>query len=187
MELSQLIRAVVNQTAHAVPGQPIPVRDDRNIDDELSTTFSQAARWNAVLLIDECDMYLEERKDNTPERNHVVSQSLRELEYYPSLLFLTTNREKVLDPAVNSRIHLTIRYLELDKESRVKIWKTFLSREENSTVTEEECDSLGDININRRKIKNITKTARIMAKRAGHGIFYSDIKNVMRITKGLDI
>jgi len=180
MELSQLTRAVVNQTAHAVPGQPIPVRDDRNIDDELSTTFSQAARWNAVLLIDECDMYLE-------ERNHVVSQFLRELEYYPSLLFLTTNREKVLDPAVNSRIHLTIRYPELDKESRVKIWKTFLSREENSTVTEEECDSLGDININRRKIKNITKTARIMAKRAGHGIFYSDIKNVMRITKGLDI
>jgi len=132
-------------------------------------------------------MYLEKRNDNSPDRNHVVSRFLRELEYYPSLLFLTTNREKVLDPAVYSRIHLTMNFPALDKPSRLAIWKTFLSREEDSTVTEEEYDKLADIDINGRRIKNVTKTARIMAKRAGRGISFGDIKNVMRITEGVSV
>ena len=184
MELSQLTRAVAKH--EPMPPRPGAVQGP-DVEGELSTTFSQAARWNAVLLIDECDMYLEKRNDNSPERNHVVSQFLRELEYYPSLLFLTTNREKVLDPAVYSRIHLTINYPALDKTSRLAIWKTFLGREEDSTVTEEEYEKLSNIDINGRKIKNATKSARIMAKRAGRGISFNDVRNVMRITEGLSV
>ncbi|KAK0652395.1 P-loop containing nucleoside triphosphate hydrolase protein [Cercophora newfieldiana] len=192
MELSQVTQALANRNpySHPAPPGPGPVRiqrDSLDAQDELSTTFEQAARWKAVLLIDECDMYLEKRNDNSPDRNHVVSQFLRELEYYPSLLFLTTNREKVLDPAVYSRIHLTMNFPALSRDSRLKIWKTFLTREEDATVTEEEYDKLADIDVNGRKIKNITKTARIMAKRAGRGISFNDIKNVMRITEGLTI
>jgi len=193
IDLSQVTQAVAaNRNPYAPPLPPGPgVRIQRDpqldVEDELSTTFERAARWNAVLLIDECDMYLEKRNDNSPERNHVVSQFLRELEYYPSLLFLTTNREKVLDPAVYSRIHLQMNFPSLDKPSRLKIWKTFLGREEDATVAEDEYDKLADININGRKIKNVTKTARIMAKRAGRGISFNDIKNVMRITEGVTI
>jgi len=158
--------------------------DEDQGPDELTTTFEEAARWGAVLLIDECDTYLEKRKDDTPHQNYVVSRFLRELEYYPSLLFLTTNREHALDPAVYSRIHLTINYPSLDFPSRLTIWKTFLGREK-SVVTEEEITKLAEIEINGRRIKNITKTARIIAKRRGRDIGFDDIKNAMRITEGL--
>lgn len=64
----------------------VPVRyDDRNRslsprprDPERSmsftTAFELAARWGAVLLIDECDMYLEKRSDASTKRNRMVSR-----------------------------------------------------------------------------------------------------------------
>jgi hypothetical protein len=39
----------------------------------IEKEFELAARWNAVLLIDECDTYLEKRADNDPLRNRIVS------------------------------------------------------------------------------------------------------------------
>ena len=140
-----------------------------------------------MLLIDECEMYLERRSDASPARNHVVSRFLRELEYYPSLLFLTTNRERALDPAVYSRIHLTINYPALNFESRLQIWRTFLAREAGNTVGEAELETLAELEMNGRRIKNVTKTARIMAKRRGHGVGFEEIRDVMRITEGIHL
>ena len=156
-------------------------------EDEIATAFELAAKWKAVLLIDECDLYLEKRSDASPKRNRLVSRFLQELEYYPSLLFLTTNREKALDPGIYSRIHLTINYPALDTASRRTIWKTFLDREQDSNISDAELDKLADIDVNGRRIRNITKTARIMAKRVDRGICYADIKQVMRITEGVEI
>ncbi len=168
--------------------------DDRDYDDaprrnenEIVTAFDLAAKWKAVLLIDECDLYLEKRSDESPKRNRMVSRFLQELEYYPSLLFLTTNREKVLDPAIYSRIHLTINYPALDAPSRRTIWRNFLDREAASNVSDTELDRLALIDLNGRRIRNVTKTAKIMAKREGRGMRLNDIKNVMRITEGLNI
>ncbi|KAK1752903.1 P-loop containing nucleoside triphosphate hydrolase protein [Echria macrotheca] len=187
MELSELPEATTVTTCESCePGGGTKKKARSDLDDELTKAFEQAARWKAVLLIDECDIYLERRKDDNPQRNYLVSRFLRELEYYPSLLFLTTNRERVLDPAIYSRIHLTINYPALDVASRLAIWKTFLGREESS-VTEEELHKLADIDVNGRRIKNITKTARIMARRGERPITFPDIRNVMRITEGLTI
>lgn len=191
MELSQLTETIMAQQATAP--RPVPGHHDYassvagDVDDDLTKTFRQAARWGAVLLIDECDMYLERRNDESPARNHVVSRFLRELEYYPSLLFLTTNRERVLDPAVYSRIHLTINYPALDVASRLQIWKTFLDREEDHTISEDEMKVLADLSMNGRRIKNVTKTARIMAKRKGRGLQFGDVRNVIRVTEGIHV
>ena len=194
MELSQLTQTIMAQQSTAprpAPGGRHDPYDNNSVvddgDDDLTKTFRQAARWGAVLLIDECDMYLERRNDESPARNHVVSRFLRELEYYPSLLFLTTNRERVLDPAVYSRIHLTINYPALDFDSRLQIWKTFLGREEGHTVAEDELEVLAGLEMNGRRIKNVTKTARIMAKRKGRGLGFDDVRDVIRITEGIHV
>jgi len=163
-----------------------PAAAGRN-ESDITTAFSLAAKWKAVLLIDECDLYLAKRKDDSPTRNRVVARFLQELEYYPSLLFLTTNREKQLDPAIYSRIHLTINYPPLDSASRHAIWQNFLQREEGSTVSTEELDVLAAVDIDGRRIRNVTKTAAIMTKRQGRGISFEDIKQVMRITEGLRV
>ena len=44
-------------------------------EDQIVTAFSLAARWKAVLLIDECDLYLEKRNDASPKRNRMVSRT----------------------------------------------------------------------------------------------------------------
>ncbi len=38
-------------------------------EDAIVTAFELAAKWKAVLLIDECDLYLERRTDASPKRN----------------------------------------------------------------------------------------------------------------------
>lgn len=176
----------------------VPVRyDDRNRslsprprDPERSmsftTAFELAARWGAVLLIDECDMYLEKRSDASTKRNRMVSRFLKELEYYPSLLFLTTNRERSLDPAIYSRVHLNINYPALDEPSRLKIWQTFLEKN-NSTMSKSEFECLSSINVNGRRIRNIVKTAGIVAKKDGRAVNFDDVRKVMKITEGIDI
>ncbi|KAM0330094.1 hypothetical protein ACHAQA_004265 [Verticillium albo-atrum] len=160
---------------------------DRLVDSDFTAAFKLASRWGAVLLIDECDLYLEQRSDTSTQRNKLVSRFLTELEYYPSLLFLTTNRERVLDPAVYSRIHLTINYPALDAPSRTKIWTTFLSHGTESSISDRELEVLASIDVNGRRIRNIVKTTKIMAKRAGRPICFDDVRKVMRITEGLVI
>jgi hypothetical protein len=39
----------------------------------IEEDFTLAARWKAVLLIDECDTYLQKRSDQDARRNNIVS------------------------------------------------------------------------------------------------------------------
>jgi len=48
-------------------------------------------RWDAVLLLDEADVFLEARSAHDLERYKLVSIFLRLLEYYEGILFLTTS------------------------------------------------------------------------------------------------
>jgi len=61
------------------------------LDPRLSRTLDLASTWNAVLLIDEADIFLERRSLYDMERNSLVSIFLRVLEYYSGILFMTTN------------------------------------------------------------------------------------------------
>ena len=66
--------------------------DPSGIEDALNTVMDMVAKWNAVLLLDEADVFLEARSTHDLERNKLVSIFLRVLEYYEGILFLTTNR-----------------------------------------------------------------------------------------------
>jgi SpoVK/Ycf46/Vps4 family AAA+-type ATPase len=151
----------------------------------------------------------ERSKDKKVVNN--VSAFLQKLEYYPSLLFLTTNRPGTLDPALQSRIHLTINYPALDPPSRLTIWRNFLMRTTNTKaspsndggfmktseldtvgkfrprITEEEIRLLASLELDGRKIKNLVKSAGIMARRGGRGVEMGDLRRVLRITEGVEI
>jgi len=70
---------------------------------------------------------LERRSVHDIQRNALVSIFLRLLEYFQGILFLTTNRVETFDEAFQSRIHIAIRYNDLDQKAKRQIWKTFLS------------------------------------------------------------
>lgn len=102
--------------------------DPRTVETKLQGVLDMCSRWGAILLLDEADVFLEQRSMHDLERNKLVSIFLRVLEYYEGIMFLTTNRVSTFDVAFQSRIHISLEYSELDKKSRKGIWETFLKQ-----------------------------------------------------------
>ncbi|KAJ7336377.1 P-loop containing nucleoside triphosphate hydrolase protein [Mycena albidolilacea] len=137
-----------------------------NLEHELTRILDLAHTWRAVLLIDEADVFLEKRTLTDVHRNALVSVFLRLLEYYEGILFLTTNRVNTFDPAFQSRIHMALKYENLEAQARKRLWKDFLSKLNDGAgadVSEEGYDALAQYDINGRQIKNAVKTAESLA------------------------
>jgi hypothetical protein len=72
--------------------------DPRRVETKLQDILEMCTRWNSVLLLDEADVFLEQRSLHELERNKLVSIFLRVLEYYegtttiphPYLIFALT-------------------------------------------------------------------------------------------------
>jgi hypothetical protein len=47
--------------------------DPRSLEIELSKILEMVTKWNAILLLDEADVFLEQRSPNELERNKLVS------------------------------------------------------------------------------------------------------------------
>lgn len=102
--------------------------DPRTLEAELHKILDIAHSWGAVLLLDEADIFLEKRTIHDIHRNALVSIFLRLLEYFQGILFLTTNRVETFDDAFQSRIHIALRYGDLNAKAKRSIWKMFLER-----------------------------------------------------------
>lgn len=134
------------------------------VEQELSSWFQIATSWDAILLLDEADVYLESRITQDLQRNTLVSIFLRALEYYQGILFLTTNRVGTFDDGFISRIHVIIHYPDFSNEQRGQIWDIFfnkLERErEDIKVTQrildyaKESDDMKSLGWNGREIRN---------------------------------
>lgn len=118
-------------------------------EQNLAKALRLATSWKAIVLIDEADVFMEQRSTNDLKRNSLVSSKvshipvcillrcyrinilystvfLRLLEYFEGLLILTTNRIGAFDPAFKSRIHLAIKYNPLTKAFRRDLWRVFI-------------------------------------------------------------
>lgn len=102
--------------------------DPLKLDVTLDRIFKIARHFNAILLLDEADVFMEKRSAYHDGHNRLVTIFLRKLEYYEGILFLTTNRLVEFDEAILSRIQLKVKYEGLTKESRREIWTYFLSK-----------------------------------------------------------
>ncbi|KAK0738444.1 P-loop containing nucleoside triphosphate hydrolase protein [Schizothecium vesticola] len=138
-----------------------------SVENGLTTTFKLAERWQALVLLDEADIYLEQRKSKNLTHNGLVSVFLRILEYYQGILFLTTNRISSFDRAFMSRIHLALHYPPLTHHSRRELWYLFLKRA--SPDSAEALRQTGALDkfaaeiLNGRQIKNLVRTASALA------------------------
>lgn len=100
--------------------------DAAELEAQLTHIFQTAHAWNALLLLDEAEVFLQRRAELTLERNRLVAVFLRKLEYYDGVLFLTTNLVQQFDDAILNRIHLTIEYEKLEKAAQAAIIAYFL-------------------------------------------------------------
>ncbi|PQK13270.1 hypothetical protein BB8028_0004g02010 [Beauveria bassiana] len=93
----------------------------------LRCYLTMAAEWNGIVLLDEADVFMAQRDPVSVYRNELVSIFLRELEYCRGVVFLTTNLYETIDSAFRSRVSLHLRFSELSRDARKKVWRNFLS------------------------------------------------------------
>lgn len=101
-------------------------------------------------------------------------------------MFLTTNLERRIDPAFQSRIHISLEYPPLSLESRRMVWGNFLenlSIKHNISATE--LNKLAHMNVNGRQVKNLLKTAQLLARRKDSALKYEHISTVLDVTQHL--
>ncbi|KAI1139619.1 hypothetical protein F5Y05DRAFT_328666 [Hypoxylon sp. FL0543] len=169
------------------------------LEKHLERVFRDAVNWKAVLLLDEADVFLQERDLQNLERNALVSVFLRHIEYYDGILFLTTNRPGQIDEAFQSRIHITLGLPELDFERQKEVWKIFInqlhfpgrSKEETREkklellkfVQKELGQTLSESNhkMNGRQIRNCIRAASAIANKQNRTIEKKDILSVIEI------
>lgn len=142
-------------------------RAERN----LEKLFNLATKWEAILLVDEADVFLETRgATSSASRNALVSVLLRVLEYYRGIIILTTNRIKSIDVAVISRIQLAIRYEDLSAKQMCSVFKYFLHQLEPGCVKDRQgIDGFIDMfghhyGLNGRQIRNVVSAALAAAR-----------------------
>ncbi|KAL2799686.1 P-loop containing nucleoside triphosphate hydrolase protein [Aspergillus keveii] len=144
--------------------------------------------WQCVVLLDEADVFLEERTQQDLKRNALVSVFLRVLEYYSGILVLTSNRIGTFDEAFKSREQLTLHYPILDKPSRRRIWSNFITSlhrtnpEAKADQILERLEELGTFKLNGREIRNSIRTAMLLAEFRGESLHYSHLQDVIDVS-----
>ncbi|EWC48972.1 hypothetical protein DRE_00277 [Drechslerella stenobrocha 248] len=189
--------------------------DPSKLEHHLSTVLDVASTWGAVLLIDEADIYLEQRSMNDVVRNALVCVFLRLLEYFRGILILTTNRVRTFDEAFQSRIHVAIAYTDLGLDAKIQIWKTFIKKalesevhlplaavtvenqpnrykrdDKNNTdaaiLADEHYELLARRDLNGRQIKNAVKAAHALATSLGERLNIKHIREVLDVIESFD-
>ena len=130
--------------------------DPATIEKRLQMIFDMVGKWNGIVLIDEADVFMAERVDHDVKYNACVSVFLRLIESYFGILFLTTNRDHSIDKAFDSRIHIRLRYSDLEKDGRSLVWKESLTR---YNIKDIDVDELSKFVLNNREIANIVQLA----------------------------
>jgi len=163
------------------------------VEKYLESVFHLGKLWGCVVLLDEADVFLEQRDLQDLDRNALVSVFLRVLEYYEGILILTSNRVGTFDEAFRSRIQLALHYPTLNQFQRLRIWENFIDRLEtfddnavNISDFRYHLEDLSKEKMNGREIRNAITTARQYAEYLHTTLTYLHSKDVIEISGRFD-
>lgn len=165
-------------------------------EQRLCEIFLRAKNWNAILLLDEADVFIGARGLGDLRRNAIVSIFLRYLEYSEVFFFMTTNQLNKLDMALESRIHMAIPFHPLYLDDQKAIWKDSILRLKGS-IPEDDVRNLVDFinyrleeldggvytKMNGRQIRNCVSAALTLAraKESRPNLDWSHIRRVLQL------
>ena len=158
------------------------------VEKYLAAVMYLGTTWNSVLLLDEADVFLEERSMSDLARNSLVSVFLRILEYYDGILILTSNRVGMFDEAFKSRIQVALHYQNLTRPARRKIWNNFIEMleedEEDANFHELNLhlDELAAFDLNGRQIRNTLTTARELAMFKAERLDWKHLEQALKVS-----
>ena len=149
------------------------------VEKNLRVVLDRANRWDAILLLDEADVYIR-RRGTDIQQNAIVGTFLRVLEYAKCIMFLTTNLPDDVDDAIASRCIARLRYDAPGPELQARIWRNLATL--NGIP-------LGDADIHAiatkypdlsgRDVKNLLKLASFVAQAEQQPVTRETIEYVM--------
>lgn len=164
-----------------------------DVEKYLESVLHLGKIWECVVLLDEADVFLEQRSLEDLQRNALVSVFLRVLEYHEGILILTSNRVGTFDEAFKSRIQLALHYPSLRPFQRLSIWRNFIKRLNSfgdGTIDIEDLENhleeLQQVEMNGRQIRNAITTARQYAEWKGKIMNYEHLKDVIEVSSRFD-
>ncbi|KAF2970429.1 hypothetical protein GQX73_g3084 [Xylaria multiplex] len=130
----------------------------------LIAAMDLASEWQAMLLIDEADVYVNGPSSNDGIHNAFVGALLRALDNYSGVLFLTTHHDAAINDAIRSRIRLSIPYKSLSFGSRLLVWRNLLNRMLGGVdIEERHLKKLAERQFDGRQIENIITVAKYVS------------------------
>ncbi|KAL7921508.1 P-loop containing nucleoside triphosphate hydrolase protein [Trichoderma austrokoningii] len=148
-----------------------------DVEKYLESVFHLGKIWGCVVLLDEAEVFLEQRSLNDLARNALVPVFLRALEYYDGILILTSNRVGTFDEAFK----------------RAQVWRNFFRRlkslEEDNIDYDDVESYIGELSereMNGRQIRNVITTARQWAQFQRKTMTATHLKYAIKVTGKFD-
>lgn len=152
------------------------------VEARMRTLMRYGNRWGGLMLLDEADIFLAERDNTHLERTALIATFLSLLEYFQGTLFLTTNRDTNIDPAIWSRITLGLTFRQSDLDHHA-LWHNLLTQAGVTTMAREDIQQLvKTTDLNGRQIKNRIATAIRIAQHQGTRVDVDTILSVDRLS-----
>lgn len=137
------------------------------VENNLMIVLQRANRWNAVLLLDEADVYIR-RRGTDIRQNAIVGVFLRVLEYAQCILFMTTNVVDQVDDAIASRCIVAVHYHVPEPDAQRAIWAN-LAGLNDIEIVDGTIDAFVDAHprVSGRDVKNLLKLASFVSQKSG--------------------
>lgn len=97
------------------------------------------------------------------------------------ILFLASDCVETIASAFENRIDATIRYPDLDTDTRRHIWKHLLGKTDKKAFSKSDLHYLEDRELNGRQIKKVLKTARTLARYQGDKLNFEHVQSVLNL------
>jgi len=145
------------------------------VEQNLRKALLRARRWNAILLINEADVYVRKRGEDIVQ-NAIVGVFLRLLESLDGICFLTTNQGTTIDDAIYSRAMVHLKYDYPDEEGRFAICRD-QSKLQKLPITDDVARALTKKHkLSGRDIRQLVKLAMLLHLSEGNSIQLKDLE-----------
>lgn len=145
------------------------------VEENLRNALLRARRWNAVLLINEADVFVRARGSDIVQ-NAIVGVFLRLLENLSGVCFLTTNMGTTIDDAINSRALVHLEYKYPDANERTELFG-IQSRIQKIDAPETAYERFAQKHrLSGRDIRQLVKLAKLLTLQRGKAVTQEDLE-----------
>ena len=112
----------------------------------IRAAFEEAEESQGILLIDEADSFLNDRRNNHSNwESSMTNEFLATMENYRGILICTSNLRENMDSACARRFHWKVKFLPLTLEGRIRLFEKYFGSQFTQHLGSKEKNALSQI------------------------------------------